>query len=307
MKKKLISIINRLPYFRGLFQENIDLKNRLKENKRHSSYPNGHYYSPIIDVDNIREREENIWNEKKEIKDISLNTEAQIELLQKLIMFRDSINFPTIKEEGYRYFFNNDYFSYTDGIILHLFLLYFRPKKVIEIGSGFSSALMLDTNDFHLENSIDLTFIEPYPDRLRSLFLNDENKTCKLLECKVQDVGMEVYQQLENSDILFIDSSHVCKTDSDLNHIFFEIMPTLKPGVIIHFHDIFYPFEYPKEWVLAGKNWNEIYFLRAFLMNNSNYEIIFFNDYLHKTKKELFENIPACNLNTGGSLWLRKR
>jgi len=123
----------------------------------------------------------------------------------------------------------------------------------------------------------------------------------------VQSVPLDTFKKLQAGDILFVDSTHVSKTGSDVNHILFEILPVLNPGVIIHFHDIFYPFEYPKEWVLRGYNWNEDYILRAFLMYNNAYEIKLFPDYLHRHHKEVFAELPLTYKNTGGSFWLEKK
>jgi hypothetical protein len=119
----------------------------------------------------------------------------------------------------------------------------------------------------------------------------------------------ELFDQLNENDILFIDSTHVSKTNSDVNKILFEILPRLKRGVLIHFHDIFYPFEYPKEWVLQwnGFGWNEDYILKAFLMYNNQFKIVMFNTFLEHFHKEWFkENMPLCLENEGGSIWLQK-
>ena len=94
----------------------------------------------------------------------------------------------------------------------------------------------------------------------------------------VQNVKLIEFEKLEPNDLLFIDSSHISKIGSDLNYLLFEVLPSLKPGVIIHFHDILYPFEYPYEWIEKGIYWNEAYLLKAFLMHNKNYEILLFND-----------------------------
>ena len=112
---------------------------------------------------------------------------------------------------------------------------------------------------------------------------------------------------LEKNDILFIDSTHVSKAGSDVNYILFEILPTLKEGVIIHFHDVFYPFEYPQGWIEKGFAWNEDYLLRAFLMYNSNFELLFFNTYMEQFHKTwIAKNMPDILKNMGGGLWLRK-
>ena len=112
--------------------------------------------------------------------------------------------------------------------------------------------------------------------------------------------------QREN-DVLFIDSTHVSKVGSDVNYIFFEILPRLRSGVHIHFHDIFYPFEYPKEWVYEGRNWNEIYMLRAFLQYNSDFQITYFQHMMTQRHRAFFqERMPLSVKNLGGNIWLKR-
>ncbi|NQS88701.1 hypothetical protein HQ584_02790 [Patescibacteria group bacterium] len=118
---------------------------------------------------------------------------------------------------------------------------------------------------------------------------------------------MESFKQLKENDILFIDTSHVSKTGSDVNYIFFDILPNLNSGVLIHFHDIFYPFEYPKKKILDGHAFNECYILRAFLQYNTRFKIILFNTFLEHYYEDWFrQNMPLCLRNKGGSIWLRK-
>jgi len=117
-----------------------------------------------------------------------------------------------------------------------------------------------------------------------------------------------IFDALSSNDILFIDSTHVSKTGSDVNRILFDILPRLSRGVFIHFHDVFYPFEYPKEWVYEGRAWNEDYILRAFLEYNDAFEIVLFGTWLAKFERDLLrEMMPMTLENPGGSLWLRKR
>jgi hypothetical protein len=106
-----------------------------------------------------------------------------------------------------------------------------------------------------------------------------------------------------------VDSSHVSKTGSDVNYYLFQILPRLKPGVVIHIHDMFWPFEYLEEWVLSEKrSWNEAYLVHAFLQYNSAFEIVYWNNYaFHFLSAELRAAMPLCLGNEGGSLWLRKR
>ena len=107
--------------------------------------------------------------------------------------------------------------------------------------------------------------------------------------------------------MLFVDSTHVSKVGSDVNGILFEILPSLSKGVLVHCHDIFWPFEYPKEWIREGRAWNEAYVLRAFLQFKDTFEILFFADYLHKYERSWMKtNMPPYPRNTGGNIWIRR-
>lgn len=183
---------------------------------------------------------------------------------------------------------------------------HFQPKRIIEIGSGHTSALMLDTNERFMNQQTELTFIEPYPKRLHSLLKETDRTNCIILETPVQDVPASYFEQLQENDFLFIDSSHVSKIGSDVNHIFFDVLPVIKTGVIVHFHDVFWPFEYPLAWIKQGRAWNEAYLLRAFLQYNECFEIILFNQYLCSCFPEFYQQRTGST-QTGGSIWIRKK
>lgn len=118
---------------------------------------------------------------------------------------------------------------------------------------------------------------------------------------------LNFFLSLTAGDILLIDSTHVSKVDSDVNHILFDILPSLNPGVYVHFHDICYPFEYPKQWVYQGRAWNEAYILRAFLQYNTSFEIVIFNSFLGYFCLDLLQQyLPLCAKNPGISIWLKK-
>lgn len=298
LNTKIKSLINKLPYVRTLYKQSIN-----------SFHPNGHFYSPIISIEDIKKRESEIWKnvDVDGISGLNLKTEEQQKLVKQFNHYYNEIPFKKERQNNLRYYFENDFYSYTDGTILYSFIRHFKPKRIIEIGSGFSSAVMLDTNELFFNNEIDLTFIDPYAERLISILTPEDKERVKLIETDVQLIPLNIFQELESGDILFVDSTHVAKTGSDVNYILFEILPVLKSGVLIHFHDIFYPFEYPREWVFKGFNWNEDYILKAFLMYNENFEIKLFSDYLHKHYKEIFASLPLTYLNTGGNLWIEKK
>jgi predicted O-methyltransferase YrrM len=301
MKAVAKSLLNRLPYVKNLYQQTaITNKN--------SFYPAGHYHSPIASVDDLRQREGEIWKnaEVDGIKGIELNTDSQIALVGQFARYYADLPFKSKKDGRLRYWFENNYYSYTDGTVLYSMMRHFKPERIIEVGSGHSSALMMDVNELFFQNSISLNFIEPYPERLYSLMSEEDRQQSVVWEKPVQTMDPAFFGQLRPGDILFIDSSHVSKCGSDVNFIFSEVLPSLNKGVLVHFHDVFYPFEYPKEWVLGGRSWNEDYLLKAFLMYNREFPIRIFSNYLHIHHKDAFKDMPLTYLNTGGNIWMEK-
>jgi predicted O-methyltransferase YrrM len=285
-----------------------ELQHTVSEYKDNSCFPAGHYYSPIVSVKRIKEKQDAIWKDVSTngIIGIDLNTQEQLSLVKSFEKFYSEQPFKEQKHDGVRYYFDNEFFCHTDALMLYSVIRSYQPKNIIEVGSGFSTAVILDTNQFFLNNQSSLTFIEPYPERLYSLLREEDKGHSTILVKDLQEVDPSYFDRLEKNDILFIDSTHVSKTGSDVNYVLFEILPRLKQGVLIHFHDIFYPFEYPKGWVFEGRNWNEDYILRAFLSYNPEFKIKLFVDYLHRHHKYVFAGMPLFYCNTGGSIWLQK-
>lgn len=272
-------------------------------------FPAGHFHSPIPDVLEVQQHEARLWpTEVCAIPGIDLHVEEQLALLETLAPLARDLPFASTQQEGLRYWYENEFYSYGDALFLASMLRCFHPQRLIEVGSGFSSAVVLDVNERFLDGRLACTFIEPFPVRLRSLLTPADQARVMLLEQPVQDVPLSVFASLGAGDILFIDSSHVAKIGSDVNHLLFEVLPTLQSGVLVHIHDIFYPFEYTKEWVYQGRAWNEAYLVRAFLQFNSAFDILLFGDFLaQQHRARLAEVMPLALQNTGGSLWLRKR
>jgi hypothetical protein len=125
-----------------------------------------------------------------------------------------------------------------------------------------------------MDGLINFTFIEPYPNRLYSLLSERDKSLYEIIDKPIQDVEINILDALNTGDILFIDSLHVVKVDSDVNYLLFEILPRLKPGVLVHF------LEYPKQWIKSGVVWNETYFLRAFLQYSTSFEILYLNSFM---------------------------
>ena len=266
----------------------------------------GKYNSPIVTWNEVLENNYYKTGLNTELKNINLNSDFQFDLLKEFESYSMIFPFQASKNNTHRYFYDNPMFAYIDGFFLFCFLNKFKPNRIIEIGSGYSSALMIDTFEMN-QSKVEMTFIDPYTDRVDGLLSNSDFLVSKYMRIPVQKVDTDIYSNLKENDILFIDSSHIVKTAGDLNYIFFEILPLLNSGVIIHVHDIFFPFEYPEEWLKLGLCYNEAYFLRSFLMNNTNYEILFWNDYVLQNQPDFFKNKTAQTKARGGSFWMRKK
>jgi len=298
MKKLFKMMLPKLPYF-GNFYELL---------KKQGKYPAGHFYSPIPSNEEILVYLESRKKVNVELPDIKLNKESQFKLLQDFSLYYEDLFFPEEQIPDCRYYYDQSLFRYADAIFLYSFLRKNMPKRIVEVGSGFSSAVMLDTIERVIPQKIEITFIEPYPHRLLSILKDYDKDKVRLINEKVQDVPVDIFTSLGFGDLLFIDSSHVIKCGSDVQFLLFDVLPHLPSGVFVHFHDIFYLFEYPEEWLTDGRYWNEDYFVRAFLSNNSEWSIYFFNNYLALEFREFIEkNMPLCLKDPGGSLYIQKR
>jgi len=271
--------------------------------------PPGQFYSPVV---NPIEADRHISQLEANPLPVSLNgikieRGEMIEKWKSLLPFLDSIPFSEFKSSNFRYAFGNPYYSWGDGSILHAMLRSHQPRRVIEVGSGWSSACALDTADRYVNSQCEFTFVDPYPQLLISL-IGNLAKNVRIIELPIQQVPLAEFEALEAGDILFIDSTHVLRTGSDVCFELFEVLPRLASGVLVHFHDMFWPFEYPRLWAVdQNRSWNELYAIRAFMTNNHDWRVIFFNDYFAKTERELIAaSYPEFLKNSGGALWLQR-
>lgn len=272
--------------------------------------PPGHYYSPIVDPAEI---------DKKTLADsgvamagvaaVDIDSSAMLQLWNGSREILKECSFPDKAVDGKRYYYENEFYSFSDAITLYMMLRTYKPRRIVEVGSGFSSACTLDTIDAHFEHDVSLVFIEPNPGRLRELLRQQDVARTTIIEKPVQQVDLSVFDELTENDVLFIDSTHVSKTGSDVNHIFFNILPRLNAGVLVHFHDIFFPFEYPSVWAIEqNRSWNEAYLLRAFLMYNAAFQVLFFTNYFARQHRAAVQELcPTFLRDSGGAIWLRKR
>jgi hypothetical protein len=269
--------------------------------------PPGHFYSPIIDRDEVLADADRIWPaDRNAVPGVDVGIERQVALLDELDRYLPEMPFDWLAKDGLRYWFANEWFPVTSGVFAYLLLRHLEPSRYIEVGSGFSSALALDVNDHFFDGEMRCTFIEPNPERLDSLIGDGDRAAVTIERTRVQDVDLSVFDALGPDDVLFIDSAHVAKTGSDVNFLVFDVLPRLQPGVVVHFHDIFEGFEYPRLWVDQGRSWNESYLLRAFLQFNDSFEILLWDAALAEAGIDIEGRFPPALVQGVGSLWLRR-
>ena len=238
---------------------------------------------------------------------IDLREAEQLRLLQRLAKFYPEIPFTDNRSKEFRFAFDNPSYSWCDAIILFCMIRDLQPRRIIEVGSGHTSCLILDTNELFFGGRIECTFVEPYPELLLKLLRPQEVEQTDIIARKLQDTDPAIFASLGQNDILFIDSSHVAKAGSDVQALFSNILPSLAPGVVVHLHDIFVGFEYPPEWLREGRGWNEQYMLRAFLQFNTRFRIKLFTSHMVLRHADFFhQHMPNCFRNGGGNFWMER-
>lgn len=274
-----------------------------------------HFYEPIPDTRTLKNQ---LWLRQSQLVGININEQKQLEMIDQFLRFKNEYdNFPQNKtSKPWRFYADNPHFGPVDAEVLYCIIRHFQPQKIIEIGCGYSTYLsaeaVLKNEDEHGFRA-DLIAIDPHPNRvLKSGFPG----LSRLITEKIEDTDLEEYKALKENDILFIDSSHVLKIGNDVHHEYLEILPRLNKGVIVHIHDIFYPCEYPKMWVLKMRRfWNEQYLVQAFLAFNNAFEVLWCGSYMHlKHPDKLADAFASYNRATvwstyrpgATSLWIRK-
>jgi len=262
----------------------------------------GHYYSPVPTPEDAEAAAARAA--PGALPGIDLRRDEQLVLAAALGALTRDQPFGAEARPGLRYRFDNGFYGFDDGLVLHTMLRHLRPKRVIEVGSGWSSACMLDTDELFLDGTTELTFIDPEPERLDSLLRGDElAPRVTVHRARVQDVDPALFGVLAAGDVLFIDSSHVVKAGSDVVQLALDVVPSLPAGVFVHLHDIPWPFEYSRAWAEERRWWSEAYLVRALLCDNARLRIRWFNSYL---RAEANDEVAAVFPLTGEglSLWL---
>ena len=191
----------------------------------------GHFYSTIPNLEEVRRYHDVIFNRlPRQLPGIDLNEAGQVQLYEEFLQYLDDADFPRDKRPGLRYYSENGWYPFGDAIFLYAMMRHHKPTRIIEVGSGFSSCVILDTNERFFQNRIRCTFIEPEPERFLRAIHPEDKERVDLVAGDVRDLTPEYFQCLSAGDILLIDSSHVSKVHSDVNWLMFEVLPALRSG-----------------------------------------------------------------------------
>jgi predicted O-methyltransferase YrrM len=265
------------------------------------------FYSPLNDVAFLRQNRD-LWI-AHEPAGIDLDLDRQLAVAREVSRFVEELrDVPAHSDDPAVYHWQNNFWNNADALVQYGMIRARKPRRVIEIGCGWSSLLLAratTTNEAEGSHRTEVTQIEPYPRREVMARLPSH---WTLHECILQRAPLEAFDTLADGDILFYDGSHCSKVASDVNWFFFRILPRLQAGVLIHLHDIFFPKEYPEPWIFdLGQTWNEQYVLQAFLMDNPRYQVELCNSHLcHHRGEELKELYRGVAPYWGCSIWIRK-
>ncbi len=268
------------------------------------------FYSGLNDMLFLDENRD-LWHDRPLPPGMSWEMEAQLQVLERIAPFcRELLEVPDEMAPGPpSYHWENDFWSGADATFQYGLLRDLKPKRVVEVGCGWSSLLMAEAlarNEAGGAPAAVVDQVEPYP---REELLSALPDAWNLHETILQRAPLEIFESLGDGDVCFYDGSHVARTASDVVWFFFEVIPRLRHGVVVHLHDIFWPFDYPDEWVFErAQTWNEQYLLQAFLMYNDRFAPLLCNmavltGFPEETAK-LFEGLPIAL--GGGSVWLRR-
>jgi len=267
-----------------------------------------HYIEPLI---NPAKHLTKPLNEDRNLPGIDLNTSVQLDILQKFHYNNELTAFPMDNPNGpdRQFYYNNPSYAPGDSEYLYSMIRHIKPGRMIEIGSGNSTLIAIEAIKKNIVEGGKVTehiCVEPY---LQPWL---EKTNAKIIRQKVEDLGADFFKSLGKDDILFIDSSHIIRPQGDVVFEYLELLPLIKPGVIVHIHDIFTPKDYLHRWIYQEHLlWNEQYILEAFLTLNKDFEIIGALNYLSHNHRELFSSKFPVFASQGngepGSFWIRRK
>lgn len=281
---------------------------RMWEKAGYHVTPN-HFFFPIPDTAALNDK---LWDRESELAGVNMNIEMQMYLLTEVFpKYMQETLYPAESTgKSNEYYYANGSFGPVDAEVLHCMIRHFKPRRVIEVGSGYSTlvsakACLLNKQKDGVQS--ELVAVEPYPNQaLRQGFPG----LTELIDKPLEQVDLGLFSGLEANDILFIDSTHVLKIGGDVKYLYLEVLPRLAGGVLVQCHDIFFPIEYPKQWIMENHwFWTEQYLVQAFLAFNSKFDVLWASQYIKRRHPDmLMKAFPSFNDSVSpASLWLKKQ
>jgi hypothetical protein len=263
------------------------------------------FYSPIPDLTNIPE---STWERESELAGIHFDLEQQYGYLRELQPYLDEFHPPDqANGDVDRYFLENGSYGRVDADVLYATIRASKPSRIVELGSGYTTLVAAQAC---LENEeegspVEYVAFDPYPGVAEPGLMG----LSELVRMPAEELPAEIFRKLGENDLLIVDTTHTVKMGGDVNHVVLDVLPRLGGGVLVHFHDIFLPWEYPRKWAEDyGLYWSEQYLLQAFLSLNEEFEILCALYALARCRPDnLRELIPSWRDSAvPGAFWIRR-
>ena len=266
------------------------------------------FYSPLPAT---AELPEEVWTRRSPLEGIDFDSAEQLRFVREQLgpyIAEFDPRFDTGTEFG-RYILRNDVYEEVDSELLYAFVRHLRPRRIVELGSGVSSFVIAHACDANRRDGVDAEYevYDPYPP-LREC-LGQLGAVTRHRELPAQSVPLEAFDRLDADDVLFVDTTHTVKIGSEVNRIVLDVLPRLRPGVVVHFHDIFLPWEYHRHWIEGDWKWNEQYLVQAFLAMNPSCEVLVSCMALARDHhEELGRLVPTLRpASAPTAFWIRRR
>lgn len=289
------------------------LRRRADEVARRALKPAGYhltrrdFYSPIPVVEEIPA---SLWDGPSELPGVDLRVEDALALLNgPLLPYLSEFRPPLNPTEPGRFWLHNGGYESVDAETLYAILRHLKPGHVYELGSGSSSHVihMAALANAQEGNPLEHTIFDPFPYQTGAM---GPVPGVTAHAVRAEDLDPAQFSALQADDILFVDTTHTVRTGGDVTHIFLEILPRIAAGVTIHVHDIFLPYEYPRDWVVdQHRAWAEQYLLQAFLAFNDDFEVVMPNYAVARAAPDALKRvIPSFDPQTvrPGGFWIRR-
>lgn len=269
-----------------------------------------HFYQPIPRYETLPAL---VFDGRQSFPGFGIDEEKVRATLHKLGRFGAEADWPRDPMPPGRYTAANDNFGFSSAALLHAFIRAYGTRKVVEVGGGYSSLISLAALEKNCGSGRYLfECIEPYPSPWLEQALHAREPAAHLTRQPVETLSAAALADLEANDILFVDSSHCVRLASDVNFVFLQVLPRLRPGVIVHVHDIYIPYEYPRTHFFGRQKlfWNEQYLLQALLTENPRFEILvpgyFVQSEMESDFAAAFPAYDAARDRRTSSFWLRR-